>query len=82
MTEKQRAERAREALDAIEQALASLEDAQYAGPDDVEDDLWWAIERFITEHHEAVDRKRWTLDGAEIEAPERALWAAIRKRLG
>jgi hypothetical protein len=81
MTEKQRAEQAQRALALLSDALELLENAAYDGPEELDDTLWWAYNRFNHEYYNAVEVDLYDPNGNLIPAPLDQLVAAIKERL-
>lgn len=78
MDDRNRARKAKEALDLIEDAFAMLDEAAYENHTDSGDDLFWAVQNYNEAHHKACEQDWWNERNEQVPSPARAIRLAIR----
>lgn len=82
MDNKNRARKAREALELIKDALAMLEEASHEDRSESGDDLFWAVDRYNEAHLKACETDLWNDRNERIPSPVAAIRAAIKQLEG
>ena len=78
MDDKNRARKAKEALDLIEKAFVMLDEAAYQNHTDSGDDLFWAVYNYQEAHDKACRQDWWNERNEQFPSPTRAIRLAIR----